>query len=180
MCIMSTNDIGARRVVSPTILLTALLSLLSGCELFSNPPRPAKPDAAPHQEAEVLDKTFEELYPIFLYRKSMSQGQKATLWRDYRGRWVRWEGVVASVTDHGMTFKHLLTTTTFDVSLTCDRAALASAKARFGVGDRVRYVGRLESFDDIFRTLYVSNGVVIEKTARGDLGVPADLARVAP
>ncbi len=183
MGIMSTKTRGTRRVTLKATLATILLVAgravllgLPGCDSMSDATAvaPALVDAHP---AEVVTKTFEELYPIFLFRKSMSQGQKAALWNQYRGHWVRWEGVISSFTERGVTFRHLLTTTTFDVSAICDKAALASAKAKFVPGDRVRYMARLERFDDMFRTMYVTNGVLIEKIAHGDLGVPADLTQ---
>src|SRR6185295_5929410 len=105
-----------------------------------------------HAAAETLQVSFEELYPTFLWRKSMSEGDKASLWNKYRGRWVRWEGVVASTTSKSVTLKQLRSTVTFDVSLTCDSAVLPTLK-RFAAGDRVTYVGMLDSYDDIFRTL---------------------------
>ena len=129
-----------------------------------------------HAHAQFLDASFEELYPTFLWRRSMSEGEKSTLWSRYRGHWVRWEGVLMSFNDKGVTLKQLLTTVTFDVSLTCEKTALETLKARFAVGDRVRYVGMLDSYDDIFRTLYLSHGTIIEKVPHGDLGIPADMA----
>jgi hypothetical protein len=140
-------------------------------------------DAAPKLDlasaparAEFASVSFEELYPTFLQRRSMSLGEKSTLWSRYRGRWVRWEGVLASFNDKGVTLRQLLSTVTFDVSLTCERAAIATLQSRFAVGDRVRYVGMLDSYDDIFRTLYLAHGAVVEKVPHGDLGVPADMA----
>jgi hypothetical protein len=56
----------------------------------------------------------------------------------------------------------------------------ATLPKRFAPGDRVRYVGRLDSFDDVFRTLYLKNGAILEKLPKADLGIPADLARPAP
>jgi hypothetical protein len=143
--------------------------------------RGAPPGAAPASEpVTYLDASFEELYPEFLWRKSMSQGEKAAQWGKIRGRWVRWEGVIASFTNKGVTMKHLLTTVTFDVSLICEQSVIPKLKQRFAVGDRVRYVGRLDSFDDIFRTMYLQHGVVLEKLAHSDLGVIADMAHPVP
>ena len=125
---------------------------------------------------EILDVSFEELYPYFLARKSMSQGDKAALWRKYEGRWVRWEGVITSITSKGITVKHLLTTTTFDVSLICENATVLSIPSHYRKGDRVRYVGRLSTYDDIFRTMYLMHGMVLAKVPKADLGTVPDLA----
>jgi hypothetical protein len=157
--------------------LALVLVLAAAC---SDHGAPAADLAVAHAAAETLDISFEELYPTFLWRKSMSQGEKASLWNKYRGRWVRWEGVVTSITSKGVTLKQLRSTVTFDVSLTCEAAALSSFKQRFASGDRVRYVGMLDSYDDIFRTLYLSHGAVIDKVPHGDLGVPFDMAHATP
>ena len=182
MCIMSTKTLCrvlAPRAGSMARCICALLPLLVGCEHGAAPPTPTS--ASPPAKAEPMPKAFEELYPLFLARKSMSQGEKASLWAtQYRNRWVTWEGVIGSFTDHGLTLKHLRATSTFDVSLTCDTATVAALKTRFAVGDRVRYVGSLDSYDDIFRTMYVNHGAVLERVPNGDLGVPADLGRPAP
>ena len=89
--------------------------LAAGCE-EALPPMPTG-DLAKHAAAETVDLRFEELYPTFLYRRSMSQGDKSSQWSKYVDRWVRWEGVIASISSKGVTIKHLRQTVTFDVSL---------------------------------------------------------------
>ena len=160
----------------PALVLAALAWM--GCDERENG-RPSSPDLTT-RGVETVAATFEELYPTFLWRKSMSEGEKASLWTRYRGRWVRWEGVIASVTDKGITLKHLRTTVTFDVSLICEASVMVTLRQRFAVGDRVRYIGMLSSYDDIFRTLYLTHGAVLEKVPHGDLGVPADMAHAVP
>ncbi|MEO6954697.1 MAG: hypothetical protein ABI321_23055 [Polyangia bacterium] len=134
-------------------------------------------DAATSPTSQLTDVAFEELYTVFLAGRATPTGDKAGLWTGYRGRWVHWEGVLASFTDNGVTLKQLRTTSTFDVSLLCESRVSQRLKERFAVGDRVRYTGRLDSFDDIFRTLYLTHGAVLEKVAQGDLGVPYDMTR---
>jgi hypothetical protein len=153
--------------------MAVLLLALASCE---DRARPKLGDLAiPHRGVEMLPYTFEELYPTFLYRKSMSEGDKSALWSRFRGRWVRWEGVMTSITDKGITIKHLAQTSTFDVSLICEADARKSIRQRFTPGARVRYVGMLDSYDDIFRTLYLTHGTVIEQLPNADLGVIADM-----
>jgi len=159
------------------VLHAACLSttLLCGCPRQTHS---AVEDAAVASPApEFSKKRFEDLYPIFLVYSSMPQGEKARLWTELRDKWVRWEGVIASFNNRGVTIKELLTTVTFDVSLTCETPYAKTLRSRFQVGDRVRFVGRLDSYDDVFRTMYLTHGAVLEKLAPGDLGVPADLAR---
>jgi hypothetical protein len=111
---------------------------------------------------EFVAQTFEDLYPVFLIRRSMPRGDKAGLWRKrYLGRWVRWSGTVQSRTQNGLTLRTLSTTTTFDVSLHLD-ASSAAALAGVRRGSRVTYIGRLDDFDDIFRQFHLTNGTLIE------------------
>ena len=156
--------------------LALLVLLLTGCNRVSpvSTPEAAPTQPVPPQFASIA---FEELYTVFLAGRATPTGDKAGLWTHYRDRWVRWEGVLTSFTDNGVTLKQLLTTTTFDVSVTCESRASQKLRERFAVGDRVRYTGRLDSFDDIFRTLYLTHGAVLVKVAQGDLGVPDDMTR---
>jgi hypothetical protein len=164
--------------MKPALALIAL-ALATGCQGRSAPVGPSGDLAMAHVAAESATVSFEELYPMFLWRKSMSQGEKSSLWNRYRGKWVRWEGVIASITIKGITLKQLRSTVTFDVSLTCEADVLPSLR-QYQAGDRVRYVGMLDSYDDIFRTLYLSHGAVLEKVPHGDLGIPFDMTHAAP
>jgi|GEM_PF-4764584 len=113
---------------------------------------------------EFIGSTFDELYPVFLVRRSMSQGDKASLWRGkYLGRWIRWSGTVRSKTKNGLTIRHLPATTTFDISLHVEPAQMPLL-ADVRVGDRVRYVGRLDDFNDIFRQFFLVHGALMEVT----------------
>jgi hypothetical protein len=161
---------------STALALAGVLGVTSCQSCETTLPGPTVDLAAGHEEVKMVDESFETLFTLFLWHSSMSTSDRASLWTKYEGRWVRWEGVIASFNEHGVTLRHLLGTATFDVSLTCDKSALKDIKKRFAVGDRVLYTGRLDSFDDIFRTLYLVHGVVIEKRPPADLGEPADLA----
>ena len=145
------------------------------------PPTPAQASAAIAGHAapvarthavEFVNETFDELYPIFLVRRSMPQGEKSRLWTTrYLGRYVRWTGIIRSFTPSGVTLKHLPSTITFDVSLWLEADQLTLARKRFKKGDRLTYVGRLDSYDDIFRTLYLGHGLVAAELAP-DGGAP--------
>jgi hypothetical protein len=108
---------------------------------------------------------FWALYPIFLVRRSMDRGPKAALWgREYAGRWVRWTGKLVSFAPNGVTVKMLSQTVTFDVSLVMDVPARVALKDQdYRPGDRIEYIGQLDSYDDIFRTLYLSHGAIVGK-----------------
>lgn len=112
---------------------------------------------------EILPVRFEDLYPIFMVRHSMPLGEKAALWHErYLGKWVRWTGKVRSFTANGITISQLRTTVTFDVSLWVEADQLPSLREKLRVGRRVTYIGRLESYDDVFRKLYLTHGAIIE------------------
>jgi hypothetical protein len=93
----------------------------------------------------------------------MAQGPKAALWQQrYLGRWVRWTGTLISFTPSGITLKHRPQTVTFDVSLTLEASARARL-SRYKPGDRLVYVGTFDSYDDVFRTLYLTHGEIVGK-----------------
>jgi hypothetical protein len=139
-------------------LFTALLaaSLLSACE---EPDEPAPPVEAVDSQS-LLDDTFEQLYPMFLANK-LEKGPRALLWSHYERRWVRWTGHFVTATTNGAVFKHLPTTTTFDVSVQMDPAARASLK-HLKHGQEVTYVAQLKAFDSVFRTFYLIRGRIVE------------------
>lgn len=120
---------------------------------------------------EFVDADFAYLHPIFL-RHKIGQGPKAALWGErYHRRWVRWTGQIRSFTPNGITLRQLPVTTTFDVSLWINNAERDAVRARYRVGDVVTYVGRLDSYDDIWRTMYLVNGSVLGPGPPLDLGL---------
>jgi hypothetical protein len=124
-----------------------------------------------------IDEPFLKLWPIFCVRRSMPLGEKAALWDGkYFGKWVRWTGRIMSFTDNGITLKNAYQTVTFDVSLWLEADQLALLKnMRLKRGDRVTYIGRLESYDDIFQKLYLVHGAVLDHLDNvPDLTLPPD------
>ncbi len=128
-------------------------------------PPPAQADAPP----EFIDRQFDELYPIFLTRKILP-GPKAAAWREYYSRWVRWTGTVVSFTANGITLKQFPQTVTFDVSLWIEGPQRKELRRLMHAGDRVSYIGRLDSYDDVFRTLYLTHGQVMANLGKPDAG----------
>jgi hypothetical protein len=84
---------------------------------------------------------------------------------------VRWTGRIRSFTPNGITVRQLPVTTTFDVSLWINNAERDEVRAKFHVGDIVTYVGRLDSYDDIWRTIYLVNGSVLGLAPMQDMGL---------
>jgi hypothetical protein len=172
---------GTRRASLPLLLATALVLaglaaalVLAGCN-----ERPLTGGGAGKNGAtfgaeaapELIDVDFAFLHPIFL-RHKIGQGPKAALWAErYHRRWVRWTGRIRSFTPNGITVKQLPVTSTFDVSLWVNNAERDAVRERYHVGDIVTYVGRLDSYDDIWRTIYLVNGSVLGLAASQDMGL---------
>jgi hypothetical protein len=112
---------------------------------------------------QFVDDDFDRLYPIFLQHK-IGQGPKAALWAQrYHHRWVRWTGRIRSFSANGITLRQLRITSTFDVSLWLENNQREKIQQEYKVGDVVTYIGRLDSYDDIWRTLYLINGTVLQR-----------------
>jgi hypothetical protein len=102
--------------------------------------------------------------------RRIKPGPKAALWQRYVGRWVRWTGTLVSFTANGVTFKQRPETVTFDVSLWIEAFDRAALKRRVKKGDRVVYIGQLDSYDDVFRTLYMQHGSILADRGPPDGG----------
>jgi hypothetical protein len=153
----------------------AIVLALAGCRDSSRPSarRAYAGDMAffgAEAPPEFIDDTFEAMYPIFL-RHRIAQGPKAALWAShYHRRWVRWTGRIRSYTANGITLRQLPITATFDVSLFLNNDERAATRSHYHVGDVVTYVGRLDSYDDVWRTLYLVNGSVLGLADGRDAG----------
>jgi hypothetical protein len=145
--------------------LLLLLAFLVACRGKEAPSKQQASEAPP----EFIDEPFETLYPLFLLRK-LKPGPKAALWTKYYGRWVKWTGTVRSFTANGITLKQIPPTVTFDVSLWVDMPQQKQLREMMKLGDRVSYVGRLDSYDDVFRTLYLVHGRILANLGAADGG----------
>jgi hypothetical protein len=158
--------------VRVALTLALLVTASVGCQGNGDKPLPeATPPAnvttgaaaprAAEPAPQFIDVTFDFLHPIFL-RHKIGQGPKAALWAErYHRRWVRWTGRIRSFSANGITLRQMPVTSTFDVSLWINNNEREAVRARYKVGDVVTYVGRLDSYDDIWRTLYLVNGSVL-------------------
>ena len=107
---------------------------------------------------EFVPDSFEQLYPVFLLRK-IAPGTKAALWDRYQGKWVHWTGKLIAITQAGALVKMRADTVTYDVSLRLEDIGRVHL-TRYRVGDSVSFVGTLDRFDDVVRTLYLAHGDV--------------------
>jgi hypothetical protein len=117
-------------------------------------PTSAKPD--------IINARFDELYPVFMVRNgTLPIGPKAARWaQQYQNRWIKWSGVLASISKYGMTVKMRPQTLSFDISVRMSPEARADLQKHNKTGDRITFIARLETYDDVFRTLYLGYGAL--------------------
>ncbi len=150
-------------------LAAACLVLVASCDSCHE--KAPKLSGQPPSTGAVLPDDFERVYAAILVRNRTDQ-ERATDWNGrYSGNWVRWVGKVMSVTDHSITIKQRSDTSTFDVSLGLDNEHLAQARQNLQRGSIIQYMGKLDSYDDIWRTFYLVQGVILEPPALLDLGL---------
>lgn len=114
------------------------------------------------ETGQILDESFEASYDAIFDRKRPDD-QRATAWnKKYLGSWVRWTGTVKSFTGHGVTILQMPSTKTFDVSLTLSAAELERARRTLKKGSRIAYMGKFDQFDEIWRTIYLVQGTILE------------------
>lgn len=118
------------------------------------------PDGGAEYVPVFVPDSFDALYPVFLLRK-VDPVQKAQIWTRYEGRWVRWTGELVSFTRDGFCVRQIARTTTFDVSVSIDVESRARIQREYKRGDRIVYVGRLNNYEDLFRTFYLAQGGII-------------------
>jgi hypothetical protein len=149
-----------------TARLLLFAAVAGGCGNSSDSPsQPGHKHHGDRGPAGFVAADLDEMYPIFLTRQVMAEGPKAALWQQrYLGRWVRWTGTLISFTPSGITLKHRPQTVTFDVSLTLESSAREQlVKRGYKAGDRLVYIGTFDSYDDVFRTLYLTHGQIVGK-----------------
>lgn len=150
------------------LLLACLLGGLPGCRrppedaVAAGPKGPASaPPEAPLPEGVALIPTpFSDIYQLFLMPQIPSNVKSARWNTEFKDRWVRWTGKLITVGGGSAKFKQLQPTVTFDVSMLLNRQAQNRGPA-LRPGQFYTYVGRLRSYDDLFRTLYLDQGVVL-------------------
>ncbi len=150
------------REISLTLTLLVLAS--TGC-------REKIRSTSPVTSGVQLTDSFEEAYKAILVRDRTEQ-QRATDWNGrYFGNWVRWTGKVMSITDHSITIKQRKETSTFDVSLGLSNDQIDVARQTLKKGSIISYTGRFDQYDDIWRTLYLVQGVILAPPEHLDLGL---------
>lgn len=151
-------------------------------------PSSASPDgglSAEQRAARLAD--AQQLMPVFLavdfptiYQTFLLYGlttiERNEVWsRFYKLRWVHWTGELVKVSRDAMLFRQIGATSTYDVLVRVPRIS-DDLRRNLTVGRHYSYVGRLESFDDTFRTIYMEYGQVFDA---GPTGVPGVLS-IAP
>jgi hypothetical protein len=157
-----------------TLVSGALAGALGACKDAGPVISPA-PAGSAQASVQFIDERFEQLYPWLLNYRALKIPERSARWlAGYKGRWVRWRGQVRSVTQHGITLRHLATTTTFDVSLMLQDHSGQKERHAFEVGDWVTYAGQLSAYDDVVRNITLMHGVILERHGGRDAGVLLD------
>lgn len=155
-----------------------LLSAALGCDEV-HPPLPARggdagvsagPDVDGGGAVALINEPFSDIYRLFLMPQIPANVKSARWNTNYQGRWVSWTGKLVASSRNSAKFKQLQQTITFDVSLLVNRNA-GSNPERMRVGQYYRYFGRLRSYDDVFRTMYLDQGTIVatSEQASGEL-----------
>lgn len=131
---------------------------------------PPQVTAQAQGEVTRTDASYSELYQLFM-RRNLSTQEKSMLWATrYNDRWVRWTGKLVAFSPTGVKMRHLETTVTFDVSVIINQPQRRDLRKLLRVGQFYTYVARLTSYDDLFRTLYLDQGVIVPPPPEGEAG----------
>ncbi|MCS6914428.1 MAG: hypothetical protein RMK29_01005 [Myxococcales bacterium] len=154
----------------PAAALGLVLCACSQSPLLDAPPS-APPEADPATApSEVISASFSDIYQLFL-RRTLSIQVRSERWaRSYRDRWVRWTGQLAAITPTGVKFRHLSTTFTYDVSVIINEPQRSQLRRLVTVGKFYTYMARMKRFDDLFKTLYFDQGILLNPGPEGTTG----------
>lgn len=142
------------------------------------PPAPPPP---PPSDAEMLrpvfiDAGFDIVHQTFL-QYGLTSIERSEVWsRFYKNRWVHWTGQLVKVSAAALLFRQLGATSSYDVLVRVPRIE-PSMRTHLAVGRIYNYVGRLDSYDDMFRTIYLEQGQLFDA---GPEGVPGVLVIAPP
>ena len=107
----------------------------------------------------------------------LTKTERSEVWaRFYKNRWVHWTGQLVKVSAAAMLFRQLGATSSYDVLVRVPHIA-PSTRTSLLPGRVYNYVGRLDSYDDLFRTIYLEQGQVFDA---GPEGVPGVLQTALP
>ena len=106
-----------------------------------------------------------DLRPFTLFH-GMERSTKMVQWQSrFQHRWVNWTGRLISFTANGFTIKEYRDTLLFDMSVRVDKERQRALKAMYKPGEFVRFVGELDSYDDVLPTLFLVHGNILAKVA---------------
>lgn len=169
------------------LLLLSAMSLAACIDDEPEPPPaatpaiPRPPPAPPPSDAEMLrpvfiDACFDVVHQTFM-QYGLTKTERSEVWaRFYKNRWVHWTGQLVKVSAAAMLFRQLGATSSYDVLVRVPHIA-PSTRTSLLPGRVYNYVGRLDSYDDLFRTIYLEQGQVFDA---GPEGVPGVLQTALP
>lgn len=148
------------------VSVAAALGLLA-CRDNATPISPAPPASA---TPRFIDANFPEIYQLFL-KRTLPERDKTERWiRSFQNRWVRWSGQLVAISNTGLKMRQLQTTMTFDVSVMINEPQRSQLRAALRPGKFYTYIARLDRYDDVFRTLYLNQGSVVNPNPEGAPG----------
>ncbi len=142
---------------------------------------PPKEPPPPPSDAEMLrpvfiDAGFDVVHQTFL-QYGLTTIERSEVWsRFYKNRWIHWTGQLVKISAAAMLFRQLGATSSYDVLVRVPRID-PSIRTSLAIGRLYNYVGRLDSYDDMFRTIYLEQGQVFDA---GPDGVPGVLVTAPP
>lgn len=144
-------------------------------------PKPVGPDADLLRPV-FIDASFGTFHQTFL-QYGLNAIERSAVWSHfYKNRWVHWSGQLVKVSSAALLFRQLGTTTSYDVLVRVPRID-PGLRRRLTTGRMYNYVGRIDSYDDMFRTIYLEQGQIFDAGPEGVPGVMLStppLARIFP
>ena len=123
-----------------------------------------------------IDAGFGTLHQTFL-QYGLTAMERSQVWsHSYKNRWVHWTGQLVKVSQAAVLFRQLASTSSYDVLVRIPRID-PGLRQRLTVGRLYNYVGRVDSYDDMFRTIYLEQGQIFDA---GPDGVPGVLINAPP
>lgn len=123
-----------------------------------------------------IDAGFDTFHQTFL-QYGLNAIERSAVWSHfYKNRWVHWTGQLVKVSSAALLFRQLGATTSYDVLVRVPRIDPA-LRRRLTTGRLYNYVGRIDSYDDMFRTIYLEQGQIFDA---GPEGVPGVLLTTPP
>jgi hypothetical protein len=123
-------------------------------------------------EPVYIDADLAETYEIFVLR-TLTPTEKSARWSHYYdGRWVRWCGELRFFTHDGIQMRQFASTEAYDVEIFMPEPQKSALRSQLTLGRFYNYTGRLDRYDESFRSLTLTQGTILHPD---EFGVPSML-----